>query len=246
MLTFRATPCRAVAGVLRRYHSSYVASRLGIWKEPGRRKLNTFLAKMGMPLNQCRQKWAHMKFGLKTELKARVLQYSAEFGLEQLTYGSFEKLNGFRQRISAADAVYSVGALLEERGEIGSTVEDAHALNVRNFWSAYSALAGEGEEGAGGAGSGAGGAQSKLEHGVHQAIAQQQLVVHQGTIVIEKRIMTDCGKHFRWITLKGACTQPLSSTHAGRRAHARRRACTQAGARTRTRLWCLGAAIVGC
>lgn len=184
------------------YHSSYVASRLGIWKEPGRRKLNTFLAKMGMPLNQCRQKWAHMKFGLKTELKARVLQYSAEFGLEQLTYGSFEKLNGFRQRISAADAVYSVGALLEERGEIGSTVEDAHALNVRNFWSAYSALAGEGEEGAGGSGSGAGGAQSKLEHGVHQAIAQQQLVVHQGTIVIEKRIMTDCGKHFRWITLK--------------------------------------------
>ena len=36
------------------------------------------------------------------------------YGDNTTTDGSFEKLNGFRQRLSAADVVYSINALLEE------------------------------------------------------------------------------------------------------------------------------------
>ncbi len=36
------------------YYSRYVATNLGIWKQNGKRKLDTLLAKMGLPLDECR------------------------------------------------------------------------------------------------------------------------------------------------------------------------------------------------
>lgn len=36
------------------YYSRYIATNLGIWKQNGRKKLDTLLAKMGLPLDECR------------------------------------------------------------------------------------------------------------------------------------------------------------------------------------------------
>ena len=38
------------------YYSPYLASRLGIWRTQGQRRLRTFLAKMGISLRQAKQK----------------------------------------------------------------------------------------------------------------------------------------------------------------------------------------------
>jgi hypothetical protein len=53
-------------------HSSFVASKLQVWKSAGRQKLMELLAKMGFPLDQCRQPWAFVGPGMRRRLGERL------------------------------------------------------------------------------------------------------------------------------------------------------------------------------
>lgn len=53
-------------------HSNFVASKLQVWKGAGRQKLMELLAKMGFPLDQCRQPWAFVGPGMKRRLRDRM------------------------------------------------------------------------------------------------------------------------------------------------------------------------------
>ena len=55
---------------LTRYYSSYVASRLSVWKTNGKHLLHELLAKMGVSLAQAEQKWTFMS----PQLRARVVE----------------------------------------------------------------------------------------------------------------------------------------------------------------------------
>lgn len=95
-------------------HSSYVASRLGVWKEKGRRRLQQLFAKMGFSLQQCQQEYAHMDIALKKDLPAKLDAIGPEYGLVELVYPSFVRAFGFElASLSAADAVEGLAALLE-------------------------------------------------------------------------------------------------------------------------------------
>ncbi|KAG0303655.1 hypothetical protein BGZ98_006426 [Dissophora globulifera] len=99
------------------YHSNYVASRLGIWREPGRKRLFALLAKMGFSLDECKQVFAHMSIDLKKILKERIEMVAPEYGLHEVLYTSFTRSYGFRGVMSASDVVYSVASLLEPSPE---------------------------------------------------------------------------------------------------------------------------------
>jgi cell division control protein 45 len=43
------------------YYSTYLAPRLGIWRENGKRELNKLIAKLGIPLEEAQQKYRYMK-----------------------------------------------------------------------------------------------------------------------------------------------------------------------------------------
>lgn len=183
-------------------HSSYVACRLGLWKEPGRLKLDTLLAKMGIPLSVCKQRYSHMSLEYKHQLRDRIPQFAEDFGLTDITYGSFEKFDGFRSKLSAADVVYGVNALLEANGTEG---EDQLSVTKRNFWTAFQGLSSNGERES----------QDILQRGFDLAIRTQQMIVMQGKIVIDKNSVSDCGKNFQWITMHetvdaDAFSQPLA------------------------------------
>lgn len=53
-------------------HSNFVASKLRVWKSAGRQKLMELLAKIGFPLDQCRQPWAFVGPGMKRRLGERL------------------------------------------------------------------------------------------------------------------------------------------------------------------------------
>ena len=53
-------------------HSNFVASKLQVWKSSGRQRLMELLAKMGFPLDQCRQPWAFVGPGMKRRLGERM------------------------------------------------------------------------------------------------------------------------------------------------------------------------------
>ncbi|TFK29808.1 cell division control protein 45 [Coprinopsis marcescibilis] len=104
------------------YHSSYVASKLGIWKERGRKRLTGLLAKMGFSIPQTQQPFSHMDMDLKRDLIQKLDDVAPEYGLVELSYSSFMRCYGYHsQPLSAADAVESVNALLDFAG--GSRVE---------------------------------------------------------------------------------------------------------------------------
>ena len=61
----------------------------------------------------------------------------------QITYGSFTRLDGYRSRLSAADVVYSINALLEEDDQTldekgrEESIQKGIAITDTNFWNAY-------------------------------------------------------------------------------------------------------------
>ncbi|ORX82277.1 CDC45-like protein [Anaeromyces robustus] len=94
------------------YHSSYVATKLGIWRQEGKRKLNELLLKMGFPLNQCQENYTEMDIELKKILPEKLEDMAPMFGLNEMSYPSFVKQHGYKCTLSASDTVYSLNALL--------------------------------------------------------------------------------------------------------------------------------------
>lgn len=112
------------------YHSPYVASKLGIWKERGRKRLHGLLAKMGFSLAQCQQSYSHMDTDLKRELRQKMEDIAPEYGLLELSYPSFVRSFGYKfQPLCAADVVDGVSALLEAAGGLRVDIEVEGARN---------------------------------------------------------------------------------------------------------------------
>lgn len=109
-------------------HSPYLAARLHIWSDAGRKRLHKLLAKMGVSLVQCKQSYTHMDMELKRSLRPRLLKYSRQYGLDELVPGTdegggdrgtdkdgwgFVRSWGWRATLSAQDVGVVVGAILE-------------------------------------------------------------------------------------------------------------------------------------
>jgi cell division control protein 45 len=77
------------------YHTPYVASRLGVWKDQGRRKLQTFFAKMGIPLKECNVAFNVMRVDCRNKLSSKLEEFSEDFGLnaDQLIFASFRRVS---------------------------------------------------------------------------------------------------------------------------------------------------------
>ena len=105
-------------------HSPYLASRLHLWSDTGRKRLHKLLAKMGVSLVQSRQSYTHMDMDLKKGLRQRLLRYAPMYGLSGLVpppasagrgregWG-FVRSWGFKACLSAIDVGVIVGAILE-------------------------------------------------------------------------------------------------------------------------------------
>ncbi|GHJ86317.1 hypothetical protein NliqN6_2719 [Naganishia liquefaciens] len=105
-------------------HSGYVAGRLGVWRDKGRKQLTGLLAKMGYSLRQCQQSYSHMDISLKSSLREQLEAIAPEYGLVESTYPSFTRAFGYRcPQLSAADTVEGLCALLEAATGVRIEVE---------------------------------------------------------------------------------------------------------------------------
>mmetsp|Transcript_25260 Transcript_25260/g.45441 ORF Transcript_25260/g.45441 Transcript_25260/m.45441 type:complete len:894 (-) Transcript_25260:174-2855(-) len=94
-------------------HSNFVASKLQVWKSTGRQRLMELLARMGFPLDQCRQPWAFVGPGMRRRLRDRMEDCTEEYGLGNVSYTGFVRVTGYKSLLSASDMSYAVTALLE-------------------------------------------------------------------------------------------------------------------------------------
>ena len=124
------------------HHSPYIASRLGLYQQAGRDKLDVFLARMGIPLDECKQEYAYMRKQYKADaLFDKMTQFGHEFGLVNLTYPSFRCVTSYgNTQMAAADLVSAVAAVLENY-EAAVATEAPTASTGGAFAAAQAALA---------------------------------------------------------------------------------------------------------
>lgn len=121
-------------------HSPYLAPRLHVWTENGRKRLHKLLAKMGISLTQCHQYYTHMDMELKRVLRGRLLKYAPMYGLDGLVppepsensssregWG-FVRCWGWKACLSATDVGVILGAMLEVGPHEASAPWDAKRI----------------------------------------------------------------------------------------------------------------------
>lgn len=174
------------------YYSDYVASKLFTWHHNGEQKLRRFLAKIGIPLRSSKLPYAHMSDEMKTRLKTNIKEHKDAFGLDEVLYGTFRRQHGYNTAVAAADAVYSVIALLESH--VGGW-EYA-------FFNAYDSLSDRRPD--------------LRQRGLKLSTELQKAVVRKGTNIIENKKVVPHGV-FRCVTLTNLSeadmltfTQPLA------------------------------------
>lgn len=147
-------------------HSPYLAARLHVWSDTGRRRLHKLLAKMGVSLTQCHQNYTHMDMELKRTLRQKLLTYAPIYGLDGLvppvapgvmSGWGFVRNWGWKACLSATDVGVILGSILEvgsldpflaeqdgypQKGVISEDTSLADSANVvARFWKAYDAIA---------------------------------------------------------------------------------------------------------
>lgn len=163
--------------------SSYIATKLKTWSDNGMKKLKLLLARMGFPLVDCQKKFQYMSMEVKQKMKDEFERFLPEYGLTEFYYRSFLRIHGYCTKVSAADVVYGVTALLE------SFIENKkEASAAEQFWVAYSALSLNNLD--------------QLRKGMQSAIEIQRAILRQGSSAITKSGFIRSGRKFRWIKLE--------------------------------------------
>ncbi|XP_043723238.1 cell division control protein 45 homolog [Telopea speciosissima] len=162
--------------------SSYIATKLKTWSDNGLKKLKLLLARMGFALVDCQQKFQYMNLEVKRKMKDEFEKFLPEYGLTEFYYRSFLRLHGYSSKVSAADVVYGVTALLE------SFVESDGSCASQQFGVAFDALSLNNLD--------------KLRNGMQDAIKIQRAIVRQGSIAITKSGSIRSGRKFRWVKLE--------------------------------------------
>lgn len=118
------------------YHSTYVATRLGIWKDKGRQKLSNLIANTGLPLTECYQSYASMRMEFKRDISPKLKKWAPRFNMPEIIFPSFLRNCGSRTAVSASDTIYSLTALMDCGSEWirkhSSTTVGEETLNSSN------------------------------------------------------------------------------------------------------------------
>lgn len=125
-------------------NSGFVASRLGTWREKGRRELELLLAKIAFPLNQCKSDYSAMDLEYRELLSVQLEKFAAEFEIENFSFSSFTREFGYILKVSAADCVHSLRSILECPNilNLSKTAQVSEKCSIwkSNFYFAFDAI----------------------------------------------------------------------------------------------------------
>ncbi|EEH55244.1 uncharacterized protein MICPUCDRAFT_60340 [Micromonas pusilla CCMP1545] len=161
-------------------HSSYVSTRMQLWREIGRKGLDSLFVHAGLPLDVCKQQYKHMAPQHVKRLNEKLEEHARDHGLTDLKYWSFSFSHGFKVNITASDVVFAVTSLLEGLPSATGADDDA-----------------EGDDGVGGGGGGAafwratralGMSQwDEMSAGLNRAMQTQRALMRQGGLAMANK-----------------------------------------------------------
>jgi len=122
-------------------HSIDLSCLFKMWTNKGKKKLNEFLADLGLPLTECKQKYAYMDSSFKNDFRTLIgsetikEKYRYEEG--QLYTPTFIASFGYCNKLSAIDMTYIIQALIEQADDHNSVsdrfIEGLNCLNRENL-----------------------------------------------------------------------------------------------------------------
>lgn len=128
-------------------HSPFLVKAFPVWNEKGRIKLETFLAKMGIPLHETRQPYLFMNPTLKKRLRHQLEKWGSQEGLDDPLIEAFTRKLGYKLKLSSIDHVHVLRAILSSCVSLdfvnnGTEIDkkDWKLVAKKNFHVAFDAL----------------------------------------------------------------------------------------------------------
>ena len=189
------------------FYSEYVAIKLKLWEDAGKKELDRFFVTMGIPQHEYNQQYKFMSPKYKKFLKNKVEEIAPKFGLENLLFSSFVRQINNKTQLNASDMVYVVNSLLEspkpvlidnipdlDQGEElkkmvddydpnAFSMEDYQTQKIENFWAAYNSLNIKNTD--------------FINCGISLSKELQKGLISQGTNIITSKKVIPC-THFRY------------------------------------------------
>ncbi|XP_022351695.1 cell division control protein 45 homolog [Enhydra lutris kenyoni] len=94
-------------------NTCYTAARFKLWSVHGQKRLQEFLADVGLPLKQVKQKFQSMDISLKENLREMIEESANKFGMKDMRVQTFSIHFGFKHRFLASDVVFATMSLME-------------------------------------------------------------------------------------------------------------------------------------
>ncbi|KAJ1094097.1 hypothetical protein NDU88_007181 [Pleurodeles waltl] len=103
-------------------NSCYTSATLKLWSVQGQKRLQEFLADMGLPLKQVKQKFNSMDISLKENLREMIEESANKFGMKDVRVQTFSVQFGFKNKFLASDVAFAAASLMEniEKDESGT------------------------------------------------------------------------------------------------------------------------------
>ena len=177
-------------------HSPYIASRLGLYTQGGTQKLEVWLARMGLPLDECKQEYAYMRKTFKDMLFDKMTQYGSEFGLVNLTFPSFRRVTNYSTQMTPADLVHCVTAQLE-RPNIEGDEGDACPM----FITARETLCHHSQQ------------DDAIRDGLEKAKSMHRAIMTQGHAIITQKLYHNLGDFYKVLMRPGGDTPRFLHQH---------------------------------
>ncbi|XP_077416651.1 cell division control protein 45 homolog isoform X2 [Vanacampus margaritifer] len=125
-------------------NSCYTSCHFKLWTLNGQKKLQEFLADMGLPLKQVRQKFTSMDMSIKENLREAIEESSNKYGMKDIRIQTFGVHFGFKNRFLASDMVHATTALLEntekDENETDNFIKALESLSRSNLERLHSGM----------------------------------------------------------------------------------------------------------
>ncbi|XP_057602609.1 cell division control protein 45 homolog isoform X2 [Hippopotamus amphibius kiboko] len=105
-------------------NTCYTAARFKLWSLHGQKRLQEFLADVGLPLKQVKQKFQSMDVSLKENLREMIEESANKFGMKDMRIQTFSVHFGFKHKFLASDVVFATMSLMESPEKDGSGTDN--------------------------------------------------------------------------------------------------------------------------
>ncbi|KAI4536547.1 cell division control protein 45 homolog isoform X1 [Ovis canadensis] len=110
-------------------NTCYTAARFKLWSLHGQKRLQEFLADVGLPLKQVKQKFQSMDVSLKENLREMIEESANKFGMKDVRVQTFSVCFGFKHKFLASDVVFATMSLMESPEHGSGTDSFTQALD---------------------------------------------------------------------------------------------------------------------